>query len=262
MTSIPNVSSFSIQNTFIDNRKIIFNNQYSNVNKSDSFFKKQTHQLTSTKKKLHRLPRLLITTADLHKILQSKKKKGFSMLKHARCILTCVILYYTGSRLGEVGSLTLRNIEELIGKSETDFKVTKVKSKHESYRYHSYKIPTKGKEDLLSIQNYIDIVFKNQSTVQGSIQKNTYIKSTNLFLKTILGETHGKIAKSHSFRASRISFWLNNSTFPIHVVKNLIGHKSIHSTISYYKYSQSNDFWNTLDLGELQKSSFEKQQRL
>jgi integrase len=158
--------------------------------------------------------------------------------------LVYTILYYTGLRVNEISSLTEADFLGIMetGKlsvfhSKTNTKLTRV-------------IMNEGRDKICKLKNEIIEFFKTEKYLLSSNRKKNnpvnkeltgkycerkVIEFVNKDIKTITKAFDYKGQYStHSFRANFITVLLK--THPIHKVAQIIGHKSISSTMAYNRY--------------------------
>lgn len=150
-----------------------------------------------------------------------------------------LLLYFTGLRVSNLLNLKIKNIKDLIyngytrvdliKKGEIEHLITlsheskKILNNHYNCFHKLYKY--KGDEDFF---------FTSVYDTKKAIHRSNFNKELNDILKIASKELNKNI-KTHSFRTTYITDLLEIA--PLHVVKDIIGHKVVASTEIYYRSS-------------------------
>jgi len=177
------------------------------------------------KKHIPRPLRREITTDIIDAIISSVRLPKKSRLAHSRFVVTSTILYYTGMRLHEAGSLTEQQVRDLFQICEVEVYISK------GNKYHIYRAPQAIKIAFKAVERHVNSLFFYNNTVQGELTSNAFNASINASLRAITKDHSGSIL-SHSFRIGCINKYLR-ARIPIEKVSKLIGHASIASTEIY-----------------------------
>ena len=147
------------------------------------------------------------------------------------------MLYITGLRVSNLLLFNVRNIKELMEKGETH--ITLIKNKKKS-KLHPITLGEKAKNYLKEFQSnfYSLMLNKNENepffTTQNKLHCPIHRVSFDSEINNVLiraSEKFQKHLRTHSFRASIITDYLKST--PIDVVKEVIGHKDIKTTLQY-----------------------------
>ena len=190
-------------------------------------------ELKIKKQQAKKLPlRDTITPEDFHFIIENVKGKNFVK---ERKILALVLLYLTGLRVSNLLLLNKRHITELMTKGVTNISLIKGGAKR-----FNLALSPKGKKFLLKYKEaYLtmckkkednDPVFTTVQELREPIRRDNFDKELNLTLKQASIELK-KYIRTHSFRATIITELLKETS--IDEVKEVIGHRSISSTLEY-----------------------------
>jgi integrase len=173
---------------------------------------------------------MILENAGLNTRQEGKKRK----LK-----LIYFLLYYMGLRVNETHQFTYQHFEDLKKKKYCQIQLSKTDQE-----------PIK-KALILEGQEMLDILWEEVeyhfklynsigcSTFDGKLyRKDSFINLVNRDMKVICKKYKTENLTSHGFRIGLITSLLKDLT--IHNVSKLMGHKSIESTMKYYRY-QFND---------------------
>ena len=155
-------------------------------------------------------------------------------MKKIKLKLIYFLLYYTGLRINETHGISLQHFEEFKKTGECQIYLPKTN------QYIYKKLAEEGKVLLKELSTEIEDHFKfyeylGSSTYRKKLyQSASYISFVNRDLKKICEINQLEIISSHSFRIGLITSLLKD--FLIQDVAKEMGHKSIESTIRYYRY--------------------------
>lgn len=200
-------------------------------------FKKEKEEkelLKLKKQQAKKLPlRDTINPEEFHFIISNVDGKPF--VKERRT-LALVLLYLTGYRVSNLLLLNVRNLKELMEKGNTQ--ISLIKGREQRFNLI---LSNKGKRLLLNFKDafYIlsanknenDPIFTPINKINVPMPRENLDKELNKTLKSA-SELLQKNIKTHSFRATVITELLANS-ISIDDVKEIVGHKSINSTLHY-----------------------------
>lgn len=146
-----------------------------------------------------------------------------------------ILLYITGLRISNLLVLKVHHINELFEKGSTTIPLIK-----RGNNKHFLALSKKGKSilnqfhtsflQLMTDKNRDDFLFTTQKNLFKPIDRASFDHEINKVLVKA-SEFYHKHIRSHSFRASIITDFLIST--PIDVVKEIIGHKDIKTTLQY-----------------------------
>lgn len=161
--------------------------------------------------------------------------EGKSFVKE-RKIRALLLLYLTGLRVSNLLLLNVRHMKELFEKGKTQISLIKGGDKR-----FNLVLSNKGRKLLLSYKDHFlvlsskknenDPVFSPIDKMDAPMPRENLDRELNKILAKA-SEIFKKNIKTHSFRATVITELLANS-ITIDDVKEIIGHKSISSTLNY-----------------------------
>ena len=177
---------------------------------------------------------------EFQSILDSVKLSGFVPSRKKTAL---ILLYYTGLRVSNLLLLSVHNIRELMEKGKTCISLIKggnprhvinlskdarglVKKYSENFR------------QLMLDKNDNDPFYTTQIELKKAINRSSFDDELNKVLK-IASVRLNKNIRTHSFRATIITDLLE--TTPIQVVKDMIGHRNIKSTVQYNRHTLSEE---------------------
>lgn len=159
---------------------------------------------------------------------------GRTGAKERRRLAIC-LLYLTGLRVSNLLVLQVRNIKELVEKRNTTIPLIKGGEQRFNLR-----LSAKGKRRLIQFKDDIEVLIRDKPdnaplfTAAHDFTKHISTDTFERELNTILAKASSQLEKhlrTHSFRATIITELLVST--PIEDVKEVIGHKSISSTLEY-----------------------------
>lgn len=185
----------------------------------------------------------IVSSQEYKEIINCVNNVYQGELSRARAKIAILLLYLTGLRISNLLTLRWRDFFELRDKGETLVQLIK-----KGEQRHFLNISTTGQKMLQDLTEEINILKERTkfqedgplftpSRNQQQFAEGTCLarsKFTN-FVNAVLIEASKKLKKnlrSHSFRATFVTDLLINQN-PIHVVKDLLGHKNIATTIQY-----------------------------
>lgn len=173
-----------------------------------------------------------ISPDDFQFILNSVKFNGFVP---ARKRTAFILLYSTGLRVSNLLALSINHIKELLDKGKTFVPLNKGGDPR-----HALALSPQGKKmlnqhlpdfaRLMADKEGTHPFFTTQIQLDKSINRSSFDNELNNVLKKASLALHKHI-RTHSFRATIITELLE--TTPIQVVKDIIGHRSIKTTVQY-----------------------------
>jgi len=173
-----------------------------------------------------------ISSDDFQFILNSVKFTGFVP---ARKRAAFILLYSTGLRVSNLLALTINHIKELLDKGKTFIPLNKGGDPR-----HALALSPNGKKmlnqhlpdfsKLMADKEGTHPLFTTQMQLEKPINRSSFDNELNHVLKKASLALHKHI-RTHSFRATLITDLLE--TTPIQVVKDIIGHRSIKTTVQY-----------------------------
>lgn len=160
-------------------------------------------------------------------------------IKRIQLRLIYSLLFYSGIRINETRLITYEQFQHLIQTGEINI----IHQKTRTCKIHL--IPNEGRKHFQQMAEEINFLFKtNQFLYLGSTSRNkektyteeNYLRTVNLDLNSICKE-HNIFHnfKSHSFRTGFITKLLKTTS--VQETAQIIGHSSIDSTMSYYRYT-------------------------
>lgn len=160
-------------------------------------------------------------------------------LKQAQLRVAYTLLYHTGLRVNEIRQITKEQIEDAIKASQI------------SVIHHKNRQPYIHVLSITAVQNFkrlkpeMQIIFNKYQFKylfgkDQPIHKKSLIRTINEDLKNTcdLNQIPFNI-KSHSFRINMVSSLLKNTS--VQKAAQVIGHKSINSTMAYQRYAMQKD---------------------
>ena len=173
-----------------------------------------------------------ISPHDFNFILNSVKSTGFVP---ARKRTAFILLYSTGLRVSNLLALTINHIKDLLDKGKTVVPLNKGGDPR-----HALALSSAGKKllnqhlpdfaRLMTDKDGTHPFFTTQIQLDKPINRSSFDNELNNVLKKASLHLHKHI-RTHSFRATIITDLLE--TTPIQVVKDIIGHRSIKTTVQY-----------------------------
>ena len=202
--------------------------------------KQRKQELKNKRKNAKKQPLRDIITPEDFELIKSLVK-GSSFVKERR-IVALTILYLTGLRVSNLLLFSVKNIKELFEKGRTHISLIKGGEKRHPIRLSNqgHQILSAIKDDcsfLFKGKNDNDLLFTPLNYFNKPMQREFFDKELNDILKQASNQL-GKFIRTHSFRATLITDLLQ--TTPIDQVKELIGHRSIASTIEYKRSTLTN----------------------
>ena len=194
---------------------------------------------TKKKRNIKKLPlRKGINKKEFLIIFENAGLNTSRPLKKIKLKLIYFLLYYTGLRINETHGISLQHFQEFKKTGECQIYLPKTN------QYIYKKLAEEGKVFLKDLSAEIEEHFKFYKYLGSSTyctqvyQSASYITFVNRDLKKICQEYKLDMVSSHSFRIGLITSLLKE--FRIQDVAQEMGHKSIESTLRYYRY-QSKD---------------------
>lgn len=146
-----------------------------------------------------------------------------------------VLLYYTGCRISELTSITVKDIRDIVNKNEFSL-LNNTKTKKPRLIYFSNdavkEITKVFKFDLENLEDR-SYVIRSWDRYFDRVNERAYTEQINKYIHNVLGELYS----SHSFRSGIITDMLNHG-INTKVVKEYIGHSSTNTTLRYYKVGE------------------------
>ena len=173
-----------------------------------------------------------VTEEEFKGIIDLVKANTFVASRRKTAFL---LLYVTGLRVSNLLVLIIKHIKELLDNGKTQIPLIKKGSKQ-----HDIVLSNKSCEWLKAYTNsfYQLMIHKERDSFFFTTQKNTdkpiNRSSFDNELNNVLSkasEKYSKHIRTHSFRASIITDFLKST--PIDVVKEIVGHKDIGTTLQY-----------------------------
>lgn len=195
--------------------------------------------------------KLLSLRSEMKKLKKSIQEKEFktlmnftqnnpTMRENTKQNLTRLftLLYYTGMRINEVPTLTIKNIQEGIGNGELIVKA------HKQNKERSVLLTTVAIKELKKLfesetdpEHKVIKVKANPFTTPSPV---AFIARVNRVIQSVLGERY----TSHSFRQGLITELGIKGINP-KIIQTFIGHKNINTTMNYINPSET-DIRNSL----------------
>jgi site-specific recombinase XerD len=189
--------------------------------------------------------------------------QGRSALVRSRRRLALLLLYLTGLRVSNLLLLTSKNARELAYKGCTT--ISLIKGGAPRFRLHIGKEGRKLLRDkklgylsdieiLTANKEVSSYLFSSPGSANVPLDRSLFDRELNKILEraSVLFQKH---VRTHSFRATVITDLLENSV-PIDQVKELIGHRSIATTLEYKRSRLSDSqIKSLLSQRELRKDS-------
>nr|NP_042243.1 hypothetical protein [Prototheca wickerhamii]AAD12631.1 unknown [Prototheca wickerhamii] len=162
-------------------------------------------------------------------LMSQKPEFREKKLQYSRFRVAITLLWSTGLRVNETKYIKYSDIQTII--SENTLQVYQPKIN----KYRIIHFSGEAVKQFILIKKDIDIVFKNNETLAGTISVSSWIHFINkrLISKT---EVFGVNIKSHSFRVNFVTSLLKHA--PIQIVSNLVGHSNITTTVKYDRYDR------------------------
>lgn len=174
----------------------------------------------------------VVLPEELSMILDKCSSYRFSSCRRR---LAFVLLYLTGLRVSNLLILTVKQVKELFLKGDVTISLIK-----NGPSRHSIIVSEKGLDFLNKYKKTLNLLCQNKKgsdllfTTEKSPDKSITRASFDNELNVILKECSlflGKHLRTHSFRATFITDLLKST--PIDVVKDVVGHSDIKSTLTY-----------------------------
>lgn len=136
------------------------------------------------------------------------------------------MLFFTCARVNEIRDFTYEDVLNLLKDQIILINQTKTRS------IRKIILGKKAMTYFKSLEKDIDMVFLSNNTLSGGQNKINWIKFINKRLKafTLVYNKNSNIT-SHSFRIGFVTKLIQK--LPIHVVKDLVNHESIQTTLKY-----------------------------
>lgn len=173
-------------------------------------------------------------------IINHIKAKGFVPSRKRAAF---ILLYCTGLRVSNLLALSINHVRELMDKGRACIPLNKGGAPR-----HTIALSTQGKKlirehlpdftRLMLDKEGTNPFFTTQIQLHKPIDRSSFDNELNIVLKKISLELHKHI-RTHSFRATIISELLE--TTPIQIVRDLIGHRSIKTTVQYNRSKVTNE---------------------
>lgn len=201
---------------------------------ADAVVKKKKKKPVPAKK------RDIIDFTIFQQIINQSKPRNTHYLTWSRFRIACVLLFFTGLRVGEVAYTTETMINSLIKYGKCEFYQPKVNKSRICF------LPANGLQYLEKVKDDIKQVFHSDSKNGEEIILYPYIETShdkwitliNSFLFDIAKE-NGLTLKSHSFRIGYITKILEHLS--VDRAQSFVGHKDIRSTMVYNRYKVSDE---------------------
>lgn len=197
----------------------------------------EKEEKSNKKKKAKKLPKRDYIEFSEFEYLLSLCSSDNIFDKRKKCAF--ILLYLTGLRVSNLLNFKIKNIKELIYTGYTRIDLIK-KGEVE----HLITLSTKSKyfinlhqdsfHTLFKYKEDDDLFFTSFSNPKKHIHRSNFNNELNIVLKKISNKFNKNI-KTHSFRTTYITDLL--ATAPLHVVKDIVGHKVVASTEIYYRSS-------------------------
>lgn len=173
-----------------------------------------------------------ISLNDFQFILNLVKGAGFVP---ARKRTAFILLYCTGLRVSNLLALTINHINDLLNKNKTFVPLNKGGDPRHALALSPYgkKLLNQHLPDfsrLMADKEGTQPLFTTQAQLEKPINRSSFDNELNRVLEKASLALHKHI-RTHSFRATIITELLE--TTPIQVVKDIIGHRSIKTTVQY-----------------------------
>ena len=161
-------------------------------------------------------------------ILNLEKKEHFRSINFIRFKLLSIVLYTSGSRLGEAGSLSLKDFHGILENLECRVYLSKTD------RYRNILFAPQVKEYLEPLKMDINTYFEKHKLLRGTLKPPHLIKWFNEYLYSI-PENQDKEIKSHSFRINYITKLIKAKG--LIYAQHIIGHTSAATTTKYFRWN-------------------------
>ena len=172
-------------------------------------------------------------------ILDLVKANSFVASRRKTALL---LLYVTGLRVSNLLVLKIKHIKDLLDHGQTQIPLIKKGNKQ-----HDIILSNKSSEWLKAFANNFyqlmihkerdSFFFTTQNNTEKPINRSSFDNELNHVLSKA-SEKYSKHIRTHSFRASIITDFLKNT--PIDVVKEIVGHKDIGTTLQYKRGNLDN----------------------
>ena len=177
-----------------------------------------------------------INETEFHGIIELVKQNGFVASRKKTALF---LLYVTGLRVSNLLKLQIKHINDLLDKGKTVISLIKRGSKPHpitlSKRSHEMlKELLPNFTILMTDKDRESFLFTTQKDLQKPINRSSFDTELNAVLVKASDRFHKHI-RTHTFRASIITDYLKDT--PIDVVKEIIGHKDIGTTVNYKRGS-------------------------
>lgn len=187
-------------------------------------------KLEKTKKQKVKTTRLLerdsVDFTFYKQIMDAKRQKRERVLHYSRFRVAVTLLFFTGARVNEIKNCTEKEVYSLL----KDRVIIINQSKTQSLR--KVVLGEKAIKYFKKLEKDIDTVFSSYESLGGNHSSISFIKFVNKRLKkfALIYKKNSNIS-SHSFRIGFVTKLLEK--LPIHLVKDIVNHKSIQTTLKY-----------------------------
>lgn len=187
-------------------------------------------KLEKTKKEKAKVTRLLERDPidlDFYKqLMDTKRQKRERILHYSRFRVAVTLLFFTGARVNEIRNLTEKEVYNLLKENVIIINQSKTQS------LRKVVVGEKAMKHLKAIEKDIDTVFSCYESLGGGHSPVSFIKFINKRLKRCASVYRKNlIISSHSFRINFVTKLLEK--LPIHLVKDIVNHQSIQTTLKY-----------------------------
>lgn len=162
-------------------------------------------------------------------LMSQERKPREHFLSYSQFRVAVTLLFFTGARCNEIRNITEKQIYELLQHNIIILDQTKTRSERKIV------LGQKSRKWLKLIERDVSTVFFQSDTLGKDINPQNWLKFINTRLQKFskIYKRNQKIS-SHSFRIGFVTKLLNN--YPIHIVRDLVDHKSIQTTLKYSRH--------------------------
>lgn len=162
-------------------------------------------------------------------IMSQKRKSRERLFSYSQFRVAITLLFFTGARCNEIRDINEKQIYELLQHNIIILNQTKTRSERKII------LGQKSKKWLKLIEKDIHTVFFQSDTLGNGTNPLNWLKFVNTRLQKFskIYKRNQKIS-SHSFRIGFVTKLLKK--YPIHVVRDLVDHQSIQTTLRYSRH--------------------------
>lgn len=198
----------------------------------------EIRQNTATKPKIShqaQIARDPLSATVYEAILNEQRPAGANRLNWSRFKVASTVLFYTGLRINEICYMTPKMMDDLCTKQKCSFYQSKVKKER------AVLLPPHAIESFKKIKEDIAIVYKNYDVLYpiSPQWRHKFPEMINKYLQPYAKKFNLRLT-SHSFRINFVTDLLRHEV-PTHVTQELIGHTDIRSTMSYKRYTTTDE---------------------